>query len=86
MAIDYTSIKVIDNIPKKNPTPKEQKAIDKIETEIARYYVKRLMEVFTTEQLDVGLSLLLEMENLVKQGMSEEAAKKQVIENYKKAK
>lgn len=84
MAIDYTNIRIVDNIPK-NPTPKEQEAIDKIETEIARYYVKRLMEVFTTEQLDVGLSLLLEMENLVKQGMSEEAAKKQVIENYKKA-
>lgn len=84
MAIDYTSIKVIDNIPK-NPTPKEQKAIDKIETEIARYRVKRLMEVFTTEQLDVGLSLLLDMENLVKQGISKEDAKKQALENYKKA-
>lgn len=84
MAIDYTNIRIIDNIPK-NPTPKEQEVIDKIETEVARYCVKRLMDKFTTEQLDIGLSLLLEMENLVKQGMSEEDAKKQVIENYKKA-
>lgn len=85
MAIDYTNIRITDNIPK-NPTPKEQEVIDKIETEIARYCVKRLMDKFTTEQLDIGLSLLLEMENLVKQGMGEEDAKKQVIENYKKAK
>ncbi len=81
MAIDYSKIKIIDNIPK-NPTPKEQEAIDKIETEIAKYCAKRLIEKFTTEELDVGLPLLLEIEELVEGGMSREAAKKQVTENY----
>lgn len=83
MAIDYSNIRIIDNIPK-NPTPKEQEAIDKIETEIAKYCAKRLIEKFTTEELDVGLPLLLEIENLVNQGISLEDAKKQVTENYYK--
>lgn len=81
MAIDYSKIRVIDNIPK-NPTPEQQKALDRIDTEIARYCVKRLLDTYSTDELDVALPLLVEVEKLVNEGMNREAAKKQVIENY----